>query len=161
VLRKGICAANLTIHVKQYEGVPACEATDETPAKDAVVYMDIDTVLSGLKGTQEERHLDGSDQPHEDWLFGKVVAQSRFVDNAALQGAVKEAWGAFGSEGWIDEGVYILSTVQKVDKSWNASQVWGFMMIEGERRYCRKNRIVAGDKSAEINFVFDWVENAK
>jgi len=59
--------------VKQYNGPP--DATIDGPAtsKEPVVHIDIDSVVSGLKATREERCMDNLYRAHEDWVFGKVV----------------------------------------------------------------------------------------
>lgn len=147
--------------MKQYEGPPEPTSDGPAPSQEPVVHVDIDSVVSGLKATREERCLDGLYRPHEDWIFGKVESKNEWLDNAALRGPAKEACGVYSTEGWIDEGEYLATYVRRLDGTWTASQIWGFMMIDGERRHCRKIRVVAGDKSAEIKFVHDWVEKTK
>ncbi|KAH8895949.1 hypothetical protein GQ53DRAFT_779273 [Thozetella sp. PMI_491] len=161
LIRKAICTSSLTIHVKQYEAPPAPTIDGPAPETDPVVHIDIDSVVSGLKATREERCLDSLYRPHEDWVFGKVKSRNEFVDTATLQGPVKEACGAYSTEGWLDEGEYLVSYVERLDGTWTATQVWGFMKIEGERRHCRKIRVESEGKSAEIKFVHDWVEKTK
>lgn len=148
----------MVISVKQYSTPTSASKDGAVPSQDPIVHIDIETSLSGLKGTREERAMDGSYQQHEDWLFGKVKARSEFIDTTALQGSVKNEVGVYSTEGWIDESEYIASYVERLDGAWTASQIWGFAMIDGQRRHVRKIKVAAGDKNAAITFVYDFVK---
>ncbi len=74
MVRKAVHAASLVLHVKQYEGPADSTTNDPEPSQESVAHIEIDSVLSGLKGAREERCVDGLYRLHEDWLFGKVEA---------------------------------------------------------------------------------------
>lgn len=50
----------------------------------------------------------------------------------------------------------MLSFVENVDSGWTAEQIWGFMDIEGERRYCRNIVIRKKDERVNMRLVYDY-----
>ncbi|KAI1112046.1 hypothetical protein F5Y14DRAFT_285961 [Nemania sp. NC0429] len=159
LIRKGIGAARITITAKQY--------VDDGEA--GTTHIDIGQSASGLSSTQENRTLDWSARPHKDWLFGAVEGRSKFVTRAELAALVGADDGEARREGWVDsdylardweeeegEGKYIFSNVV-AEAGWFATQVWGFQVIGGERRYVRNVVVAKGEKFENFKMVYDFV----
>ena len=127
-------------------------ATADKPAEE----IHIDQSLSGLKGTREERFLDSEKRPHEDYVFGKVVGQSKRLLTAAEIG---DEWLEAG--GWTEDTVrdgWVRSYVESTEYGWTAEQIWGFQVVEGERRYVRRLKFVTGEGNRlDKVLVYDWV----
>ena len=122
--RKAIQVSNLLLSIIHY--------TDET----GVEKIDIEQTLgTGLAGGWEYRVLDWTDRPHEDGIFGPVVAKFRRT-------TLDEIVDPYLKEGWTDDtkeqGVLNGSAKSNVEKSgisWSADQVsracrLAFVLIE-------------------------------
>lgn len=175
MLRKTIGLATVTLHVKQYTGPPRAPSTS---AEDAT-HIDVEqTLTGGVQGNAEQRCLDWEAREHRDWLFGTVRGQSRFVSLSDLNSWVPETYGAYlrGGGGDDDGGEWlegeaenrgplgeshVLSHVQNTDegRGWTATQIWGFQVIGGERRYVRLVvvRDKDGKKEVRMKMVYDYV----
>ncbi|KAI0008808.1 hypothetical protein F4779DRAFT_417164 [Xylariaceae sp. FL0662B] len=173
--RKAIGAATVTLHVKQYEGLPGAPSTSTAP----VTHVDIEqTVTGGLKGNAEARCLDYEFREHSDWLFGHVRGQSRWAGPADLAALVadKRAGGRLPPAGTNDadavtsdwlEGEseaggpagesHIWNYVESLDAGWTVVQVWGFQTIGGERRHVRSVVAAKDGKFVSIKLIYDWV----
>jgi len=124
LIRQTVKRSNIVLNVKQY--------TDET----GVVRIDIEQVSAGGFKSFEERKLDWEAREREDSIFGKVRGKTRFVN-------ISEVHDSFLSQGWdqafLDESngevihAYVESVGAKGDQ-WSAEQVWGFEVIEGQRK---------------------------
>lgn len=156
VTRKLIGAATVTLHVKQYT------EDKEGASGSKVTHIDIDqTLTGGVKGTTEKRTLDGEFREHSDWMFGKVRGRSTWASAADVA-----ADDAFLAAGW-EEGeaeragpageTHVASYVESLDNGWVARQVWGFQIVEGERRYARNIVVTKGDKRVEVRLVYDYI----
>lgn len=53
---------------------------------------------------------------------------------------------------------HIISYVESLDSGWTATQIWGFKIIDGERKYVRNVVVTKGSERAEVQLVYDWVE---
>jgi hypothetical protein len=157
--RKAIGLATVTLHVKQYTGPPSEPANPSGPA---VTHVDIDqTATGGVKGSTELRCFDNEFRPHSDWLFGNVRGQSRWI-------AAEEIKDPFLAKGpWLEGDeekagpngeTHMLSYVESLDNGWTATQIWGFKIINGERKYVRNILIAKGDKRVELVMVYDYVQ---
>lgn len=155
LLRKTISYASVTLEITQYEGPPKAPST----ATDPVPHIDIQQIATaGLKGTREERCLDEVVRPHSDWIFGNVKGHSKFI-------ALSEITDEFLKSNWLQSEAeatgpggkdHVLSFVENVDSGWTAEQIWGFMDIEGERRYCRNIVIRKKDERVNMRLVYDY-----
>ncbi|KAF7932394.1 hypothetical protein BELL_0687g00070 [Botrytis elliptica] len=149
--RKAISLATVTLHVKQY--------IDENQ----IPHIDIDqTATGGLKGTSEYRVLDWSVRTHEDHLFGKIAAQSRFC---TLEQAAEFDDDAFLRDGWLEgeeensgpEGQrHVQSYAVNEEKGWTANQIWGFAIIDGKRYYTRRVVVKKGNEVLKIRLVYNY-----
>jgi hypothetical protein len=118
------------------------------------------SITSGkIPGTTEEYTLDYEWRTNEDSFFGEVSGRSRWVSvgEARETGVVNEDEG----EGeWIEgdsEGMLIHAEGRK-EGEWEASHLWGFEVVEGERRHTRRVR-VSNSKGEElrVRMVYDFV----
>jgi len=145
--RKAIGFATLTIHMKQYVG------------DDGVTRIDIiQTGSGGIKGTNEPRTLDWQQRAHSDNIFGNVMGQSRFVSiNDISEPFLKEGWLEGPEEATATGETHVESLATNAEKGWTADQIWGFMMVDGKRRHCRKVLCKKGDKKVTVRLVYDYV----
>ncbi|SPN96699.1 uncharacterized protein DNG_00219 [Cephalotrichum gorgonifer] len=151
--RKAISLATITLRVTVSQKPPSPPSTATEP----VTHVDIEQIASGLTSTHEARCLDSVFRDHEDRIFGKVKGQSSFV-------SLDEIDDEFLRTGWLEGEAertapggkdHLLSHVESVN-GWTATQIWGFMEIEGERRYARNIVIKKGDKRVNMRLVYDY-----
>lgn len=160
--RKAIGVATITLNVKQY--------TDAS----GITHIDIDqTATGGISGTSEKRELNWEASSHSDHVFGKLEGRSRWINADAISQPlpdyeVTEKEASFLSQGWIEDDSenggpngerHIDSFVRNKDKKWTARQIWGFQMIDGERRYVRKVVVkeIGGSKEHYVTLIYDWI----
>jgi hypothetical protein len=163
VTRKALGFATVTLETKQYVAPPKPIGGDPAPDQTPVTHIDIQQIATaGLKGTREERCLDGQFREHSDWLFGTVQGKSRFLDLDEVEDDfLKAGWDADATEpGGPDGKKHVLSHAENLDPSggWTAIQIWGFQVVDGERRYVRNVVVQKDDQRAEFRLVYDWQE---
>ncbi|EXK25523.1 hypothetical protein FOXG_11946 [Fusarium oxysporum f. sp. lycopersici 4287] len=145
--RKGVNLATIHLKIKQYEHVHTSSTTG------IVTCIESTQTASGLKSTKEIRYLDNEFRDHYDWLFGTVKAQARWVALEDIEDAVLK-------EGWLVEGEgngLVLCHAVSQENGWTASQIWGFQVVGGERRYCMRVAVASkGDQKAYARFVYDY-----
>jgi hypothetical protein len=158
--RKIIANATVTLDVKQY--------TDDK----GVVHIEVTQEASGVPSgqTHEHRTLDFEERELTDRLFGTIRGRSKFVGAGELgetlrQMAIADDDGYLSAD-WIEGDTeqtgpggasHVFNGVRSVANGWTATQVWGFQMIAGERRYVR-NVIVAKDGvSHKFKMIYDWL----
>lgn len=88
-------------------------------------------------------------------IWGEVKGKSRYVALEAIDGDewLKEDW----DESCVGKAGVVEGFVEGVKDGWTAHQVWGFAVVEGQRRHVR--RIVAkreGWKDERVRMVYDW-----
>ncbi|USP74666.1 lccl domain-containing protein [Curvularia clavata] len=118
------------------------------------------SITSGkIPGTTEEYTLDYEWRSNKDGFFGEVLGRSRWVtvDEARKLGVVGEGEGEW-LEGGEGDGKLIHAEGKKEDE-WEASHLWGFEVVDGERRHTRRVR-VRNSKGEElrVRMVYDFVE---
>lgn len=148
-MRKGVALASITLELKQYDTQPAPPSTETGH----VTHIDINQTASGLSSTQEKRCLDNECRDHEDWLFGIVKVRTRWV-------SLEEIDDEFLKKDWLVEGdgkSLILSCAESQGNGWTATEMWGFQIVNGQRRYCARVLVVNGKKRATVRFVYDYV----
>ncbi|KAM5364240.1 hypothetical protein ACJZ2D_011618 [Fusarium nematophilum] len=131
--RKGVGLATIHLSINQHDAVP----TEPRSSTTEVSYIETTQTASGLSSTKEIRYLDNVFRDHSDWLFGKVMAQARWVN-------VEDIEEASLKEGWLVEGR-------------GKNLVLSYSMVEGERRYCMRVMVISKDKKkAQARFVYDY-----
>ncbi|KAH8882117.1 hypothetical protein GQ53DRAFT_461699 [Thozetella sp. PMI_491] len=155
--RKAIGLASVTLNTKQYTGPPNAPA-DASGAP--VVHIDIEQTATGnLKGTTENRCVDGTWREHSDWLFGSVRGRTIWIKAEAIEDPFLAGnWLEGDEEAAGPEGeTHIMSHVESLDNGWTAVQIWGFQTVNGERRYARNLVISKGSDKVTFRMVYDWV----
>jgi len=159
VTRKIVTMATVTLDVKQYTGPPSPPADASGPE---VTHVEIEqTGTGGMKGSTEKRCLDFTFREHSDWLFGNVRGQTKWIQASEIEDAF------LASKDWLEEDAektgpkgesHMLSHVESVDNGWTATQIWGFQLVEGVRKYVRHIVIAKGGDRVELKLVYDFVE---
>jgi hypothetical protein len=156
-----VSLATVTLHVKQFTAPPSPPAD---PANPPVTHIEIEqTGTGGMKGSTEKRCLDYTFREHSDWLFGHVKGQTKWVTPAEVTDAfLKDG----GNGGWLEGEeektgpngeTHVLSYVESLDNGWTATQIWGFKVVEGERKYVRNVVIAKEGERVELQLVYDWL----
>lgn len=156
--RKLVGMATLTLAIKQYTAPPSPPAE---PSGAPVTHVEIEqTGTGGLKGSTEKRCLDYEFRDHSDWLFGNVKGQSKFVSASDISDEfLKSEWleGEEEQKGPSGE-THLLSHVESYDAGWTATQIWGFKIIDGERKHARNIVIAKESERVELKLVYDFLE---
>ncbi|KAL6715773.1 hypothetical protein ACLMJK_006734 [Lecanora helva] len=181
-LRKAISMATITLTISEYTSssstsssissspppknttttttttTPSSPPANPTPSSSttSITHIDIkQTATGGISGTTENRTLDWTYRDHKDGIFGAVRGRSRWVKLSEL-GDEKE-WLREGWEGAGEEGAeFVQSWVESVGGGWTADQIWGFEVVGGERRYCRRVIVRKGDDWKLARLVYDY-----
>ena len=164
VMRKAVNLASVTQDLRSYTSPP-----EDNPSGAPVTHIDFDNNAAGMKGTTEKRTLDWKERPNSDYLFGDLVAKSRWN---TLAGILKENKGKAGieedakylCEGWLPEtaeGEVVESWNQNKERGWTGWQIWGFATVEGERMLVRKFVVRKGEKAERIRLVYGWLKESK
>lgn len=147
IMRKAIGVATVTIHLKHYKG------------DDGLWRIDAQNNGSGAKGNSEARVLDWKQRPHTDNIFGSVLGQTHFVtaDKIKNDAFLKEGWleGPEEAKGPNGES-HIESHVINEERGWEVWQVWGFQLVNGERRHVRKVVCEKAGKRVQVKLVYDF-----
>jgi hypothetical protein len=167
IMRKTISLATVTIHVHQYQD-------KENPTVWAIDAQQV--ITGGIKASTEERRLDWEAREHVDSIFGHLSGRSRLISGKAegdvirpvlevntstgnpeedakvqkfLSGEIladgSKSDGFVGEEG---EDALMQAFVRNLDSGWTAEQIWGFEIVDGERRHARRV-VVAKDGQVE------------
>jgi hypothetical protein len=117
------------------------------------------SVTSGkIPGTTEEYTLDWEWRTTNDNFFGEISGRSRWV---TVEEGRKTDVVEHGKAEWIDgdsESKLIYAEGSK-EGEWEASHLWGFEMVDGERRHTRRVRV--SNKKGEdlrVRMVYDFME---
>jgi hypothetical protein len=175
IMRKGLSYATVTLHIHSYP--------DETTP--STYHIDIQQVITGgIQGTKENRTLDWTERDHTDNIFGTLHGRSRLLEGKSEDGALRpaleiqtvvsdaEAGAKIGkflrgeilvdgskSEGFVGEegeGAFVQSFVRNEVAGWTAEQVWGFEIIEGERRHARRVVVTKDGKVEMARLVYSF-----
>ncbi|TQS34688.1 hypothetical protein Golomagni_04920 [Golovinomyces magnicellulatus] len=161
-LRTTIGLMTLTLNVKQ---------TVDANGTTVIVIDQVGT--AGFKGTTETRTLDSSLKTHDDYVFGTVEGCTRWINLEQINDPFPIKYEntpediKFLTEGWIEDDSekggpngekHIDSFVRNEKKAWTARQIWGFSMIEGERRYVRRVvvKTLKGKPVHHVLLVYSW-----
>ncbi|KAL1800659.1 hypothetical protein ACET3X_001001 [Alternaria dauci] len=143
LIRKTATAASIHLKISQPDGQHIKMAQSITSGK--------------IPGTTEEYTLDYEWRTNQDGFFGEVSGRSRWVsvEEGGKMGVVGEGEGE-----WIEgdsEGKLIHAEGKK-EGEWEASHLWGFEMVDGERRHTRRVRVSnAKGEELRVRMVYDFV----
>jgi hypothetical protein len=84
--------------------------------------------------------LHGNEREHTDHVFGTVTSTSKRISFKSPPEDVAEH--AFLRDGWTTDTIeaekgVIYTRAVSTEKDWTVVQVWGFELIDGEKRYTR------------------------
>lgn len=149
--RTAISLATIYLNIKQYK--------DDA----GVVHIDIEqTTTGGLQGTTELRTLDWEKRKHEDYIFGKVQGQTRFVNSDAVDDAyLKEGWLEDDAEKGGPAGELHIQSHVEAEAGWTVDMLWGFAEIDGERRYTRRVVVTKGNQVLKARLVYEYYVQAE
>lgn len=106
--RKAILMATITLNIKHTK--------DEAGVEHIVINQ---TLTGGIPGTTEERHLDWTERPHKDHIFGACLGKSRRVTLDQIDADfLKKDWTA----DTIEHGL-IHAFVKSETANWTSEQV--------------------------------------
>lgn len=86
-------------------------------------------------------------------MFGNVKGRTKWIASKTEIGD-----DAFLKSNWADGEAeeMVFAYVESLDKGWTATQVWGFQIVNGERRYARNVVVAKGTERAEIRMIYDF-----
>jgi len=150
LIRKAISYMTVALNIKEYKD------------DDGVYNIDIEQPgAAGIKGTIENRTIDGKKRDHEDHVFGPVVGTTNWIKLADLDDA--DADEVYLKKDWDDEsaaGELVDSYVESTKNGWTARQIWGFqnVQVDGQpqRRYVRNVVVKKGDKTIRAKLIYDF-----
>ncbi|KAJ5769940.1 uncharacterized protein N7511_001991 [Penicillium nucicola] len=175
LLRKTLGYATVTLYIHSYPDT-------ETPT---IHHVDIQQVVTGgIQGTKECRVTDWTERDHTDNIFGTLHGRSRLLEGKSEEGALRPTLevqtvvgeaeadaknGKFlrgevlvdgskseGFSGEDGEGVFLQSFVRNDEAGWTAEQVWGFELVEGERRHTRRVVVTKDGKVEMARLVYSF-----
>ncbi|KAH0292357.1 hypothetical protein M436DRAFT_78830 [Aureobasidium namibiae CBS 147.97] len=146
LVRQAVKFSNVTLIVKQF--------VDEN----GLVHVDNEQITTGNIRNLEERIVDYQCREKNDRIFGKVNGRSRYVKLGEVETEyLKQGWDEkFLADG---DGQVIQVFVDSVGKNpnWAAEQVWGFEVVDGQKRHTRRIVVRKGKEEHNIRLVYDWV----
>ena len=154
IIRKVISIASLSMNVTQ--------EVDEVGTKTLVFTQRVSIAISGLKEDKEVHVLDWREKFHSSVVFGTSSGRSRMVNLSTATGHDGKALDPLLTKDFLDEGepggdnnLYELIVHQT--SGWVMEQMWGFGIVNDERRLIRKMVIRKGDKMAYTRGVYEWM----
>ncbi|KAI5210623.1 hypothetical protein E4T39_00170 [Aureobasidium subglaciale] len=146
VVRQAVKYSNITLHVKQF--------VDEN----GLEHIDNEQVTTGNIRNTEERVVDYEWHEKDDKVFGKVSGRSRFVKlNEVQNDYLKQGWDEqFLAQADNEVFQTIVDSVGK-NPNWTADQVWGFEVVDGQKRHTRRVVVKRGKEEHKLRLVYDWV----
>jgi len=144
-MRKAIQMSSISLSVKHYKDDAGVER------------IDIDQTLSGgISGTSERRILDWTYREHEDHIFGALLGKSRRLK-------MKDITDPFLKNDWLPDTVehgviesFVESDTPKSNNVWTVNQVWGFELVEGDRKYARHLKFSSPQEDLELRLIYDY-----
>ncbi|TFL06798.1 hypothetical protein BDV98DRAFT_164972 [Pterulicium gracile] len=148
ITRKIIGVVTITQGIKHFKDENGVEHVDNDQS-----------FAGGLASTKEERIYSNVTTEHADHLYGPMK-------NTSWRCPVADIEHEYLKTGWTEDTIKhgTLRTVSVSDvakgniKQWTADQVWGFELIEGERRYTRRIKFTGPDgEGVEIRMVHNYL----
>lgn len=116
--------------------------------------MDITQSAAKLAGTKEHHCLDGLTHNHRDWIFGEIQGYGCWLKLTELE-------DEYLKSGWIEESKedkFIVEYTENHTSRWAVHHIWGFQMIEEERRFCRKAFVEKDGRRINFRIVYDYID---
>lgn len=186
VLRKAIGVATITLHIHAYPDTEdskilhvnidqtvtgGLKGTTEIRVTDGKERDHKDHIFGSNKGEsyliRAAKGDDGKTRPKfqvrskvgneaDDAKVAKFLRGEILADGSPSEGFLVDDEGEEYGEG---EGLYLQSWVVNLDSGWTAEQIWGFEIVNGERRYARRVAVVKDGKYELARLVYSYVEN--
>jgi hypothetical protein len=132
---------------------------------DGVICIEITSAVSGMPGggSTEKCQLDWSEWEKKDPIIGNYKGKmglysfAELPENDFLRGRVVKDGGE--GLGWSDgeDAKYIGIVLQSSKNGWTGEHIWGFEIINQERRYTRRMLIKKGEKVELARLVYDYI----
>lgn len=153
LIRKVISIATLSMK--------ASHDVDESGTKILVFTQIASVAIAGLSEEKEVRVLDGREKFHSSALFGTSSARSRLVDLSTATGHDGQPLASLLTKDFLHQGEpggedYLYDLIVHQTNGWVMEQIWGFGLVDGERRLLRTLVIRKGDQVAYTRGVYDW-----
>ncbi|KAJ6133741.1 hypothetical protein N7523_000063 [Penicillium sp. IBT 18751x] len=149
-LRKVLSHATVTLHVHEYRD----------PEISTVYHIDTKQVTTGgIEGNTEQLTLDWKEREHIDNMFGLLNIRSRFIQGETLMNGSPSTGFVAGNDGAeVGEGGGLLmqSFAKNSKAEWTAEQVWGFEVVNGERRHTHRVVVAKNGKVEMARLVYNF-----
>ncbi|KAF2772031.1 hypothetical protein EJ03DRAFT_324877 [Teratosphaeria nubilosa] len=140
IVRQVVNNSTITVTLKQYKG------------DDGVEHFNQKQIAMGGTENMEERLLNWQVVEADNAIWGRVKGKTRIAK-------VEELSDDYLKEGW-DDGEVIESYNESAKGDWQATQVYGFKVVDGLRRQVRRVVSTKGKQVEKIQMVYDWQEAA-
>lgn len=122
----------------------------------------VSIAIAGLSEEKEVRVLDGREKFHSSALFGTSSAQSRMISLSTATGHDGKPFDPLLIQDFVNEGEsgeenLLYDLIIHQTNGWVMEQIWGFGMVNNERRLIRTLGIKKGDKVAYTRAIYDWM----
>ncbi|CAK3992742.1 Hypothetical predicted protein [Lecanosticta acicola] len=99
----------------------------------------------------EPRFMNGALIEVEIMFWGPTTGFTKYIKNTDIE-------DDFLKQGWIeeDDGDVILDHTDSKTNGWSATQVWGFAVLDGERRHVRRIVSKKGNDVLTMTTVYDY-----
>ncbi|WPH02490.1 Hypothetical protein R9X50_00535500 [Acrodontium crateriforme] len=124
-------------------------------------HVKLHSVMQSTGGVKNEETwvLDGVEREKENWIWGKVKGNVKYIKISELEDEfLKEGWAQDCIDANGGEGELIASEQFSLSDTWTAYQVIGFADVNGERRQVRKVVGKKGDQVERVRMIHDWRE---
>jgi len=153
IIRKVVSITTLSLKV--------AHEIDESGTKTLVFTQAASIAIAGLSEEKEVRFLDGRETFHSSALFGTSSARSRLVNLSTANSIDGKPLDPLLAQNFLQEGEpggdnNLLDLIVHQTKGWVMEQIWGFGIVNDERRLMRKMVIRKGDEVAYITAFYDW-----
>lgn len=182
-LRKALPYATVTLHIHEYADsadpkvyhidveqviTGGITGSKEVRTLDWTSREHVDNIFGSLSG--KSRHFRGAKgddgkvrpavdvqtsvgNPEDDAKVQKFLRGEVLADGSASDGFIIDEEGEEFGEG---EGLFVQSFVESKDNGWTAEQVWGFEIVEGERRHSRRVAVTKDGKLELARLVYTF-----
>ncbi|KAG9993002.1 hypothetical protein KCU78_g19115, partial [Aureobasidium melanogenum] len=146
IVRQAVKFSNVTLHVKQF--------VDDK----GLMHIDNEQITTGNIRNLEERIIDYQWREKDDRVFGKVNGRSRYVKLDEIEtDYLKQGWDEQFLAQSENEVVQVFVDSVGKKPNWEAEQVWGFEIVDSQKRHTRRIVVRKGKEEHHIRLVYDWV----
>ena len=166
LVRQAVQYSNIETTLKQYSTIPTTASSSTTEGTSSVGdsngdagvpqqqhHLDQYQISTGGIRSFEDRVMDWQWTVKPNKIWGDVRGRSRYTPLSSIsEDWLREGWDETCTSTTVVEGF-----VEGVKDGWTSHQVWGFAVVEGQRRHVR--RIVArreGWSEERVRMVYDW-----